>query len=180
MLNAADNESVMSQASNYCRFGRGRKSVELIRGHCAPMTVLTEQSVNTGTTMILHDPHLTARQLALLLGILIGNMHTLLSTKLCLSHACAQWIPHLLSSQQKKCSGWSVPISDRTGSQRCKLFEYIIGSFQFAAKDHKKNTVCGHDGRPDSCREKNEQKEDCSWSVARMANLIEYTPNKVV
>ncbi len=33
---------------------------------------------NTGTTMVLDDPHLIVKQLALLLDILTGSVHTLL------------------------------------------------------------------------------------------------------
>ncbi len=46
----------------------------------APTTVLTEQTINTGTTMIIDNPHLTVRQLVSFLGI----------TKLGLSRVCAQ------------------------------------------------------------------------------------------
>ncbi len=48
--------------------------------------------------MILDDPHLTVRQLA---SSLETPAHTLPLTKLGLSHVYAQWIPHLLSRQQK-------------------------------------------------------------------------------
>ncbi len=52
--------------------------------------------------MILNDPHLTARQLASWLDIVIGNTHTLLLTKFSgLSCVCSWWILYLLSPPQK-------------------------------------------------------------------------------
>ncbi len=53
-----------------------------------PTTALTEQTINTGTIMILDDPHFIARQLASYLDILTGSADTLLSTKISLPQVC--------------------------------------------------------------------------------------------
>ncbi len=87
-----------------------------------PMTVLTKQTINTDTTMILDNPHSSVRQLASLLDISIGSAHTLLSTKFSISHVCSIDSAFTLTTA-KKCLHWSVPISDRVGSQWHGLFE---------------------------------------------------------
>ncbi len=81
MLNGGYNESAMSQASIYrwYEFKTSRKSAELMSRPSAPRTVLTEQT-------ILNVPHLSVRQFASLLDILIGSTHTLILTKLGLAY----------------------------------------------------------------------------------------------
>ncbi len=71
MLDAAYSESVILQGSVYRwykKFKDGRKNVELMGRTGAPMTALTKL-INTGTTLILDNPHLTVRHLASLLDI---------------------------------------------------------------------------------------------------------------
>ncbi len=67
--------------------------------------------------MILHNPHLTVSQLASLLDVSIGSVHMLFSTKL--------GIPHV-RHHNKKCLLWSMPISNRAGSQWCGYVNNVI------------------------------------------------------
>lgn len=83
-------------------FKDGRESCELEGGPGAPVSALTEETINTGGVMIRTDPHLTIRQLAIMLDISIGSVHTLMHDHLNVSRVCARWIPRLLTPVQKQ------------------------------------------------------------------------------
>lgn len=82
-------------------FLSGRDSCELQGGDGAPVTALTDIIINTGAAMIRTDPRLTVRELATMLDISVGSVHTLLSNHLHMSRVCARWIPRLLTPEQK-------------------------------------------------------------------------------
>ncbi|KAG8256295.1 hypothetical protein J6590_071811 [Homalodisca vitripennis] len=44
-------------------------------GPGAPIAALTEETINAGGVVIHTDPHLTIRQLAIMLDISIGSVH---------------------------------------------------------------------------------------------------------
>lgn len=92
-------------------FKNGRESCELEGGEGAPVTALTEETINTAGVMIRTDPRLTVRQLARMLDISIGSVHTILHDHLHMSRVCARWIPRLLTPEQKRnrvevCEHW--------------------------------------------------------------------------
>ncbi len=83
MLDAAYNESDISQASIYRWFNEFKSSsnsLELMGGLGTPTTVLAEQTINIGATMILDDP--TVR-------ISLLSRKNLLCVKLCVFHFIA-------------------------------------------------------------------------------------------
>lgn len=83
-------------------FKNGRESCELEGGPGAPVSALSEETINTCGVMIHTDPHLTIRQLADMLDISVGSAHTLLHDNLKMSRVCARWIPRLLTPIQKQ------------------------------------------------------------------------------
>lgn len=104
-LRRAFGDAVMSERTCYRwykDFQNGRDSCELEGGPGASVSALTEETINTGAVMIRTDPHLTIRQLAVLLDISIGSVHTLLHDHLNVSRVCARWIPRLLTPVQKQ------------------------------------------------------------------------------
>ncbi len=106
MLDAAYNESAMSQASAYHwynKFKSSRKNAELMGRPGAPIKALTEQMINTCIIMILDDPHLTVRQIASLLDISVESARTFLLTELNFSRVCSMDFTFTLTTT-KKCS----------------------------------------------------------------------------
>ncbi len=122
MLDIDNNKSAMSRASVYCwynEFKSDRKSVELIGRRIIPTTALLKHTINTSATMILDDSHLTVRKLASFLGISIQSPSFWSNSifLICILGRFHVYFYH------KKSSCWSVPISDRAGSQLHGLFE---------------------------------------------------------
>ncbi len=74
-----------------------RDSCELQGGPGAPVTALSDATINTAGCLITTDPHLTNQEFAGTLDISLGNVHTLLHDHLNISHVCVHWIPHLLT-----------------------------------------------------------------------------------
>ncbi len=96
----------------HAAFRKSRDSCELQGGPSAPVTALSDVTVNTAGCLIVTDHHLNTRELAGILDISLGSVHTLLHDHLNVSHVCACWIPHLLTPEQKKqhvtlCEYWS-------------------------------------------------------------------------
>lgn len=85
----------------YKAFQNGWDSWELEGGPGAPVSALTEETINTGAVMICTDPHMTIRQHAFMLDILIGSVHTLLHDNVNGSNVHACWIPRLLTLQKQ-------------------------------------------------------------------------------
>lgn len=82
-------------------FKNGRENCELQGGPGAPISALTEETINTGAVIIRTDPRLTIVQLAHILDISVGSVFTLLHKHLNMSRVCARWIPRLLTPDQK-------------------------------------------------------------------------------
>ncbi len=96
----------------HAAFRKGRDSCELQGGPDAPVTVLSDVTINTAGCLIATDPHLTTRELAGILDISLGTVHTLLHDHLNVSRIHARWILCLLTPKQKKqritlCEYWS-------------------------------------------------------------------------
>ncbi len=83
-------------------YRKGRDSCELQGGRGAPVTALNDVTINTAGCLIATDPHLTTRELAGILDISLGSVHTLLHDHLNVSRVCAHWIPCPLTLKQKK------------------------------------------------------------------------------
>ncbi len=83
-------------------FQKSRDSCELQRSPGAPVTALSDMTINTAGCLITTNPHLTTRELASILDISLESVHTLLHDYLNILHVCACWIPCLLTAMQKK------------------------------------------------------------------------------
>ncbi len=93
-------------------FRKGRDSCELQDGPSAPVTALSDMTINTAGCLIATNPYLTTRELAGILDISLESVHTLLHDHLNISRVCARWIQNLLTPVQKKqrvtlCKYWS-------------------------------------------------------------------------
>lgn len=74
------------------RLESGRGSCELEGGPGRPVTALTVKTINTGAAMICTDPHLTFLEVAALLSISTGSIHTFLVEHSKTSRLCIRWI----------------------------------------------------------------------------------------
>lgn len=78
-------DAVMNERTCNCWYKdiqNGLDSCELDGGQGAPVSALTEETINTGAVMICTDPHLTVGQLAFMLDKSIRNVHLLFHNRL--------------------------------------------------------------------------------------------------
>ena len=93
-------------------FSDGRKSVEDEARACWKATdVCDRQFWERAEALIVEDPSITLRFLALELGVSYGSGHAIVQEQFGLSKNCARWVPHRLTTEQKEqrvaiCQRW--------------------------------------------------------------------------
>jgi len=85
----------------YDAFEKGRETARLRGGPGAPITKLTETTINTCRALLVEDPSFRLVELASILDISVGSAHHLVTKILGYSKLCAKWVPKLLTDEQK-------------------------------------------------------------------------------
>lgn len=65
-------------------------------------SIVNEQNIADIKTQIEEDPHISVRELSETSGLSIGSVHTIIIDELHMKKVCARWIPHLLTTDQKR------------------------------------------------------------------------------
>ena len=84
------------------RFNDGWESIENDPRVGRPVSVLTEKKVASVKTLIEEDAHYTVQEIEELSGIHSSSVLRILRERLWLHKICAQWVPHLLTDEQKQ------------------------------------------------------------------------------
>ena len=92
-------------------FRDGRESVEDEARAERPRTSVTDSSVERAEALIVEDPTITPRFLALELGVSYGCAQALVHEQLGRCKGCARWVPHQLTTEQREqrvaiCRNW--------------------------------------------------------------------------
>lgn len=83
-------------------FNRGRISLKDEFREGRPKSAVTPENIDAVRKLILHDRHMTYREIETCLGISNTSIHTILHKHLAVKKICSRWIPHNLTADQKK------------------------------------------------------------------------------
>lgn len=84
------------------KFKDGISVIEDSHRRGRPKTSVTDQHVTAVKALVEEDGRYTVKNIANSIGISEGSVHEILTKKLGLRKVCARWVPHLLTTDQKK------------------------------------------------------------------------------
>lgn len=83
-------------------FKRGRTSIFDEEHTGRPKSATSEENVDKVLDMVMEDRRLTVHELAQAIGIADGSIHEILTNVLGMRKLLSRWVPHLLTSEQKR------------------------------------------------------------------------------
>ena len=86
----------------YDEFNRARSSLQDEFREGCPKSVVVPETIDAERQLLLHDRHVTYREIETILGISGTSIHSMLHEHLTMKKNCSRWIPHNLSIAQKK------------------------------------------------------------------------------
>ncbi|CAF1691979.1 unnamed protein product, partial [Adineta ricciae] len=84
------------------RFSTEQQSLEDNPRSGRPVTVITQQNIDSVKDLVNDDPHISIDYIAMILDISHGSVHTILKQHLGLRKITSRWVPHALTEQQKR------------------------------------------------------------------------------
>ena len=92
----------MTICRGFKKFKDGESVIKDGRRPGRPTTSVTKSHVAAVKELIEKDGRYAVQDIARQLGISQGSVHIILTKKLGLRKICARWVPHLLTTEQKK------------------------------------------------------------------------------
>ena len=102
MLTTAYDESAMSKTRVYEWYKRFQDGCEDVEDDERPSTSTTHENVENVKEMVMNDRRITIREVADLVGILIGSCHEIFLNVLGMKRVADNIVPKLLNFEQKK------------------------------------------------------------------------------
>ena len=97
---------LFSSVTRWCKkFISDVDSVEDVPHARRPKAATSQKKVEKVTNLVATDARFTTRHIAKCVNISVGAAHTILRRDLKMRGISARWIPHLVTKEQKLCSG---------------------------------------------------------------------------
>lgn len=112
-----------------------------------PKSAVVPENIDAVRDLILEDRHVTYREIAACLGISSTSIHSILHEHLVVSKMCSRWIPHNLTSDQKKARvDWSRKMLRKFNKGASKdVYKIVTGDeswiYAYEPETKKQSTV---------------------------------------